>query len=129
MTRITITNFKEAIKKSGGNQSIIAKRLEVTRGAITQFINKYPKMRDLVNIEGEKIIDAAENIIDSSITNKQDIDSAKWKLLHSKRGKSRGYGLKTEVEHSGEMDNKIEVEIIRVNKNEDDDESSDNRGV
>jgi len=102
MTKITIKNFKEALKKSGGNQSIIAKRLGVTRGAITSFINRKPKMRELVEIEGERIIDVAENIVDSKITNDQDLDTAKWKLINSKRGKARGYGNKTELEHSGE---------------------------
>lgn len=121
MTRINIKNFKEALKKSGGNQTIIATKLEVTRQAVSIYLIKNPKMKELCEIEGEKIIDAAENIIDSSINNDKDIDSAKWKLLNSKRGKNRGYGPKTEIEHQGESNvvfNLIEksVEEIKSDK-------------
>ena len=102
MAKLNKKTFKEALKSSGGNQSIIAKKLEVTRGAVNQYLKRYPKMRELLELEAERIIDVAENIIDGSITNDKDIDSAKWKLLNSKRGKARGYGAKTEMEHSGE---------------------------
>jgi len=102
MAKLNQKTFKEALKSSGGNQSIIAKKLEVTRGAVNQYLKRYPKMRELLELEAERIIDVAENIIDGSITNDKDIDSAKWKLLNSKRGKARGYGAKTEMEHSGE---------------------------
>jgi len=110
MTRLNQKIFKEALKNSGGNQSIIAKKIGVTRGAVNQYLKRFPKMRDLLELEAERIIDVAENIIDGSITNDKDIDSAKWKLLNSKKGKARGYGAKTEIEHSGEGV-KIDVNI------------------
>ena len=55
----------------------------------------------VLNIQGEIIIDVAENVVDAEITNKDSkerLETAKWKLLHSKRGKSRGYGQKQELE-------------------------------
>lgn len=111
MTKITQKSFIKALDKSGGNQSTIAQRLEVTRGAVTLFLNKNPKMKELCETEGERIIDVAENVIDSSITKDRDLDSSKWKLLHSKRGKARGYGPKTELEHSGEI-NSTTINLI-----------------
>lgn len=100
MTRINQKTFKLALENSGGNQSIISKKIGVTRGAVTKFLNKYPKMKELCNIEGERIIDVAENILDHDITKGKSLDSAKWKLLNSKRGKARGYGAKTELDVS-----------------------------
>ena len=97
MTRISQTKFKAALEGSGGNQSTIAQKIGVTRGAVHNFINKNPKMRDLLETEAERIIDVAENVIDADIVKKKDIDSAKWKLLHSRRGKARGYGPKQEI--------------------------------
>ncbi len=102
MTRITIKTFKKALVDSGGNQSTIAKKIGVTRGAITIYLGKHPNMKELLNIEAERIIDVAENVIDHEIVKKRDVDSSKWKLLHSRRGKARGYGPKTELAHSGD---------------------------
>ncbi len=102
---ITQKAFKNALEGSGGNQSTIAKRLGKVRSTITMFLNKKPKMRALLDAEAERIIDVAENILDFSITNDKDLDSAKWKLTNSKRGKARGYGPKQELEHSGETHN------------------------
>ena len=101
MAKLIQKTFKEALEGSGGNQSIIAKKLGKSRSTITKFLNKNPKMKDLLEIESERIIDVAENIIDHDITKNRNIDSSKWKLLNSKRGKARGYGPKQELEHSG----------------------------
>ena len=105
MTKITIKTFTKALEGSGGNQSTIAQKIGVTRGAITIFLSKHPKMRELLNTEAERIIDVAENVIDADIVKGKNIDSAKWKLLHSKRGKARGYGPRQE------MDLKLDGEI------------------
>ena len=105
MAKINQTTFKKALEGSGGNQSTIAQKLQVSRAAITKFLNKNPSMRELVNTEAERIIDVAENVIDADIVKGKNIDSAKWKLLHSKRGKARGYGPRQE------MDLKLDGEI------------------
>jgi len=101
MARINQKTFKEALKNSGGNQARIAVKLEVTRQAIGLFLKKNPKMRKLLEQEAEFVIDIAEDNIDSDIMVNKDIDSSKWKLSNSKRGKARGYGQKQEVEQIG----------------------------
>ena len=101
MAKISKKTFKKALVNSGGNQSTIAKNLQKTRGAISIFLKKNPDMRELCDIEAERIIDVAENIVDSKIINDKDLETAKWKLSNSRRGKERGYGQKQEVEHSG----------------------------
>ena len=99
MTRINKKNFKEACKGSGGVQTIIAKAIGVTRGAITKYLNKHPEMRSFVEEEGEKIMDVAEHNIDRDIV-AGDVDSSKWALTNRKRGKARGYGIKQEFDVS-----------------------------
>lgn len=116
MTRITKTNFKKAAKNSGGNQSRIAEKLEVTRSAVNQFIKRHPKLRDIINDEKEFVLDIAEDCIDTDILIRKDVDSAKWKLLNTKRGRARGYGHKMETEHSGSVQNVIFQEIIKSNE-------------
>lgn len=101
MVRLTKKKFIKALSGSGGNQTVIAKKCGLSRAAITMFLNRTPEMRELVEDEAERIIDIAENVIDSAITNNKDTDLAKWKLNNSKRGKARGYGAKQEFEHVG----------------------------
>ena len=127
MTKINQKTFTKALEKSGGNQSIIAQRLDVTRGAVTRYLQKYPKMKDLCELESERIIDVAENNIDHDIVKNKSIETSKWKLANSKRGKARGYGPKIEQEMSGGTDNKIEVEIIEVIKSEDENSDEEHR--
>ena len=101
MGKLNQKTFKEALVDSGGNQSIIARKLGKARSTITMYLNKNPKMRELLEAEAERVIDVAENIVDSEIVTKKDLDTAKWKLINSKRGKARGYGAKQELEHTG----------------------------
>jgi hypothetical protein len=99
MAKISIKKFKIAIVDSGGNQSLVAERLNCNRSSVCRFLQKNPPMKDLLEEEAEKVIDVAENIVDHQIVKDKDLDTAKWKLLHSKRGKARGYGIKQEMEH------------------------------
>lgn len=102
MAKVNIKTFKEALKNSGGNQARIAEKLEVSRPAINQFLKKRPKMRELLEEEAELVIDIAEDNIDIDIVVHKDVDSSKWKLLNSKRGKARGYGQKQELDINDE---------------------------
>jgi len=98
MAKLNIKTFKEALKGSGGNQSVIAEKLKLkSRSTVTMFLNKNPKMRDLLETEAERIIDVSENVLDHDITTNRNVDSAKWKLTNSKRGKARGYGQRQEL--------------------------------
>jgi len=115
MAKLNQKTFKEALIDSGGNQSIIARKLDKVRSTITMYLNKHPKMRKLLEAEAERVIDVAENIVDKEIVTNKDLDTAKWKLTNSKRGKARGYGPKQELEHFGEG-NIIFQEVIKSNK-------------
>ena len=98
MARINQKTFKEALKNSGGNQARIAEKLEVTRQAVGLYLKKNPKMRELLEQEAEFVIDVSEDNIDTNIVVHKNVEDSKWKLLHSKRGKARGYGQKQELD-------------------------------
>jgi len=118
MTKITIKTFKMALPGSYGVQSVIAKKLDLTRSAVTQFLNKRPSMRRLCEQEREKIIDVSENRLFSA-ANKGE----KWAVdkILSTIGKGRGYIESTEsqVEHKGEQ-----IKVIIEEKKPDGDKSS-----
>ena len=98
MARINKKTFRAALKNSGGNQARIAEKLEVGRSAVGMYLIRHPEMRAELDEEAELVIDVSEDNIDVAIMTHKDIDSSKWKLLHSKRGKARGYGVKQEFD-------------------------------
>jgi len=102
MARITKANFREALVNSGGNQSRIAEKMEVGRSAISMFLTRNPDMRKELNEEADRLIEWAEDNVAMSVMIHKDIDDSKWILTNSKKGKSKGWGQKQEIEHSGE---------------------------
>ena len=116
MARISKKKFKAACRGSGGVGAIVAKAIGVGRSEISEYLKKHPEMRKFLDEEGERVIDISENIVDDRIINQRDLDTAKWKLLNSKKGKARGYGSKQELEHSGKV---FDVNIQEVKNGED----------
>ena len=102
MARITQTTFKEALINSGGNQARIAEKLEVGRSAVSMFLKRNKGMRELLNVEANRLIEWAEENVAMSVMVHKNIDDSKWILTNSKLGKQRGWGQKQEIEHSGE---------------------------
>ena len=112
--KVTIKKFKEAIKGSAGVYASIAKKLGVERSTVTRFLNKHSELGKFVEEEREKMIDLAENKLFLKIKD------GEWKPTEfylKTKGKHRGYVEKQEIEHSGEIDKKLEV--ILVDGNED----------
>lgn len=113
MARITQKSFKEALINSGGNQARIAEKMEVTRQAINLFLKRQPAMRVLLEEEAERLIEWAEDNIAVDVMVHKDIDSSKWLLTNSKRGKSKGWGAKQELEHTGDAQDHIFNLIVK----------------
>ncbi|HUU87351.1 MAG TPA: hypothetical protein VMX17_06325 [Candidatus Glassbacteria bacterium] len=103
MTRITKKNFKEALKNTGGNQSRIAEKLEVSRQAVSLFLQRNLDMKLLHEEENDLLYDMAEDNVAIDVMVHKDTDESKWLLLNSKKGRARGYGQKTEIEHVGDV--------------------------
>ncbi len=98
MTKISKSKFKKAIPGTGGVQAVIAQRLGVERSTITSYLQKNPKMKKMLDLEREKIIDMAENKLFKAAEN-----GDKWAVdkILSTIGKDRGYTEKREVEYTG----------------------------
>lgn len=112
--KITIKKFKKALEGSIGVYASIAQKLDVDRSTITKYLKKHPELMPLVEEERERMIDLAENKLFTKI------NSGEWAPIQfylKTKGKGRGYVEKQEIEHSGEIDKKLEV--IFVDGNED----------
>ncbi len=116
--KINKTKIKEAIEGTFGIYNQIAKKLGVTRQQISKYMKKYPDLRSLAEQEKYKMVDLAKSKAIVKI-NEGDTTSI-WKTLQT-LGKEEGFGETQKLEHSGEINNKIdkiEVEVIRKNQNE-----------
>jgi predicted transcriptional regulator len=100
MARITKGNFKKALKGSGGIYSHIARKLGVTRSAITHYINKNPELREEINQEEESINDLAESKL---ITKLNEGDNQMIKFRLTTKAKDRGYVERQEIVNSGNL--------------------------
>ena len=76
--------------------------MEVGRSAVSMFLKRNKGMRELLNVESERLIEWAEDNVAMSVMVHKNIDDSKWILTNSKLGKQRGWGQKQEIEHSGE---------------------------
>lgn len=125
MTKLSVKKFKDALPGSYGVQAVIAKKCGVHRQTITDFLKKHPNLKELCMAEREKIIDVSENRLFKAADNGE-----KWAVdkILSTIGKNRGYVETTNIDHSGDKDNKVEVRIVEVLKSEDEDEEADGSG-
>lgn len=112
MVKITKKKFIESVEGSRGILSVVARKMNVSRMAIYKFLRKYPDMWDELENEAEKRIDLAESVIDKRML-EGDIRAAEIVLVRNKRGRARGYGDRTEIEHSGLGDTEINIQIIK----------------
>ena len=101
-----------AIKGSGGVISYIAKKLNVGWHTAQRLINRNETIQMAYKDEIETVLDMCESVLYDAITN-GDTGSAKWYL--TQRARHRGYGDKLEIE--GQMQAKVVINIIGVDKN------------
>lgn len=86
--RITKKDVLKAIDDSGGIMTEVARRLGVAWATARSYVEKYPDALAAFDVEGEKVLDLAEETLLKSIK-RGDTLNAKWIL--SRKGKSRGY--------------------------------------
>ena len=124
MTKITKNKFLMALKDTAGIQANIARNLGTSRTAVKLYLDKNPEMEKLRVIEEESLVNIAENTMknllkqeeQSSILGQSTGKNTRWFLER----RVKKYKEKQEVEHTGEpiADNKVVVEVIEVQKNE-----------
>ena len=116
-SRVTKARFLKAVEGTGGILTMIAQKLNCSRGTVYIFINRNPDMQKIIDQEREKILDVAQHNVYSRI-NSGDWDATRY-LLNT-LGKQRGFTTSMEVEHKGEVNNildgKLQIEIIRPDK-------------
>ena len=98
--RLNYKKVEEAIEGTGGIQTIVANRCQVSRQALNQFLKKYPKLLQKLEEERDSIVDLAEAKLRTRLN--EGSDFLIWKTLSTK-GKSRGYGEKTELGVTGNL--------------------------
>jgi len=119
---LKIKNVRKALKDTGGILTLIAKKLDVDRSTLYNFIAKHPEINEDLHHEREKIIDLAEGSLFSQVQNKE-----AWatKYVLSTIGKNRGYVERIEsinfepreikvVFQEGSNEKIIEVEPAKV---------------
>lgn len=105
----TKTAVKKAIYNSGGIIDEIARRLGVSWATARSYINKWEDVKELYDVENERLLDLAEETIVKSIK-KGDTQDAKWLL--SRKGKVRGYGDNVDITSGNEKLAEIGVRLI-----------------
>lgn len=113
----TAKQFIDAIKGSGAIKTAIASRVGCTVKTFEKYLRDYPTVNTAYEAEKEASLDVAESVVKTNIkfARKQQklleqqqeymtVDSSDAKWFLSKKGKNRGFGDKTEVELSGEVD-------------------------
>lgn len=116
MTKITKAMFKSVLEGSLGTQTDLARALNVTSGAIAQYLERNPDMKELLEIKRMSNVEKAEDVLFENLKKGTDQkirhDSAKY--IASRLGKKRGWTEKSEVEHSGEMNQNIDLSLITM---------------
>jgi predicted DNA-binding protein YlxM (UPF0122 family) len=99
MVKLNKKKFRESLKGSGGNITLLAERLQVTRKAVYEFINKHEDIQEELESEKWKIQETAEVMLRKKIS-EGDMQAINTALVKHKRGREMGYGEKQEIEHS-----------------------------
>ena len=99
MAKINKKNFIKAMEGSGGILANIARKLGVTRQAVSVFVQKNEDIQELLAQEEENINDLAEAKLVTKL-NEGDMQAIKFRL--TTKAKHRGYVERQEIDHSGE---------------------------
>jgi hypothetical protein len=112
----TLEIFTKIAKKKGGNLTEIASALNVSRRAVTNWMNELPEYREVVDDVKESLLDLSESnmvqlikgIPEIAVDENGNKVFAGWKqrpsetliIFHLKtKGKDRGYIERQEIEH------------------------------
>ena len=93
--RFTEEHIAGVLKESRGLQALAAKQLGVSLRTITNYLNKFPDLKEILDEEREATLDMAEASLYRAV-----IRGEAWAVCFflKTRGKSRGYVERTEVE-------------------------------
>jgi len=117
MTKITRGKFKTACDRSGGVLQVIADRLKVTRKAVYDYTGNHEWAKEYLHQSREQLVDLAESKLVQKLN-----EGESWATQFTLKtlGKNRGYVEKSEVAHSGQVDNHVSLTISLPDDFEDD---------
>ena len=105
----TRAKMLKAIKGSHGIMTRVAEELNCDWTSARKWIKELELM-EVFEAEREQLVDKAENKMDEQIdSDDEKIAHASSKFILQTLGRSRGYGDKVEIEHSGNVSNYSEM--------------------
>jgi DNA polymerase elongation subunit (family B) len=110
----SLEQIVKAVKGTAGIKTAIAKKLGVHRHTIDRYENKYPRVRQAIQNDLNRVLDKAESNLFVKIM-EGNIDISKWFL--SRKGKTRGYTGRTEL--SDKESEEIKIVFRSANYGED----------
>lgn len=111
MARPTTYNAEQviqAIKGSGGIKATIARRLEVSRWTVDNYLNRWSTVQQAYDEEREELVDVAELELIKLIR------GGHWQSIQfflKTQGKGRGYIERQQIEHDGD----VNIHVIEAN--------------
>lgn len=108
--------YTVSIETSTGTVTDIARRLKITHGAVSLYLDKHPDIKKLLEIKRMSNVELAEEVLFGNLTKGTDPkirqDSAKY--IAGRLGKKRGWTEKTETEITGELNQNVDLSIINM---------------
>lgn len=102
-------DIERSLKKNMGLVSGVAKDLNVERQTVYNYLNKYPKLKDIQKEARDKTTDVAKNRIMNAI-DKGDLQTCRWWLAKF----DPEFADKVDVNHSGNMTHDVNHNIKEV---------------
>ena len=112
--QFTTQQFIDAIPKTGGIISTIAKRVGCDWHTAKKYIETHPTVKQAYEDEKEAVLDLAEGVLFKNIT-AGDSQDAKWYL--TKMGKGRGYGEAVALGNDGDNPLRVLIEYASPKNN------------
>ena len=108
----TAKQFIKAIPNTGGIITKIAERVGCAWHTAKKYIEQYPTIQQAYQNECERVLDIAESALIKSVTEQE-----AWavKYILSTKGKKRGYVERQELEHGGDKDAPLRIEVVYAN--------------
>ena len=117
LTRPSVVQIEDAIRKSAGNVTYAAKALGVGRTALHARIAKSPELQRILQEERESLVDMAESALRAEVLDRN-MTAIIWTLKASPEAKRRGWSERHELggpdggpvvhEHKGQTHGDVE---------------------
>ena len=97
--RFKIADVEQALRNSAGNRTMAAQRLDCAITTITNYIERSPRLKAVIEEHTERITDAAETGLAQHILD----GNLRAIIFHLRtKGRERGYVFRTEVQGTAE---------------------------